>query len=235
MTSSEWHRYFDDYDASNWNDPKKLRYQKANDVVTKSLLSLINDCEDDVKNQAAAKLLANKASMATIVNARRNQLFADPLNAFLDAWLCRDVDMQYKNLEQLAHTKLNCEQIDNVTRFSSALTGAAVKNLSNVIPELTSVIPSKRPLESLNSEIASTGQEIPEGARTPPPISPPNKEDSKRIQPKRQSTESNDFDDSEIEDAQEYKQDGSRTPPTIATPPTFTTLSIRRTKNLINE
>src|SRR6266542_5084710 len=77
MASLEWHRYFDDNDVSNWSiygfhetwirqnkdNPRKLRYQKANDVVTKSLRSLINDCEDEVKKQGAAKLLANRASI----------------------------------------------------------------------------------------------------------------------------------------------------------------------------
>ncbi|CAG8567173.1 11139_t:CDS:10, partial [Funneliformis mosseae] len=233
------HKYFDDNDVSNWSiygfheewirhnedDPKKLRYQKANDTVTKSLRSLINDCEDDVKRQGGCETSSKQGKyvimvesekptvcwssecllggVATVVHARRNQLFADPPNACLDAWLVTmpicvlrkdqiyytllnailEVNLdnlwapiEYKNLEQLARTRLNCEQVDNVTRFSSALTGAAVKNLSNVIPESTSVIPSKRPFESPNSETASTGQETPEGARTPSSGSPPSKD-----------------------------------------------------------
>ncbi|CAG8553887.1 12758_t:CDS:10 [Ambispora leptoticha] len=209
MTKHGWHRYFDDNDVSNWSicgfhetwirqnkdDPKNLRYQKANDALTKSLRLLINDCEDDVKKQgAAAKLLANKAAIA---HARRNQLFADPLNAFLDAWLVTmpicgkrnhgsDIDelwtlIESKNLEKAALTKLNCQQ--NVTIYSSPLTDAAMTNLSNIIPESTSVLPSKRPFECLDSETASTRQEAnkdldpqPEGAKTPPPRFPPNKE-----------------------------------------------------------
>ncbi|CAI2192040.1 9486_t:CDS:2, partial [Funneliformis geosporum] len=174
MTSSEWHRYFDENDASTW-----------------SIYGFHEEWIHDVKNQATSSkqgkyIIMEKPTvcwssecllggMATKANAKRNQLFADPPNACLDS----KRNSGYKNLEQLTRTKLNCEQIDNVTRFSSALTGAAVENLSNVMLESTSVIPK--------------------GARTPPP---PNKEESKR--PKRQSTESNDFDDNVIEDAQEY-------------------------------
>jgi len=69
-----WHRYFDD---NKWNvrdfhetwireikhEPKKLSYQKANDAMRKSLHCLVNDCKDDMKIQAAAKFLANKASI----------------------------------------------------------------------------------------------------------------------------------------------------------------------------
>ncbi|CAG8559503.1 16478_t:CDS:2 [Gigaspora rosea] len=99
---SKCRRYFDDNDVNDWsilgfyeawihdnkNDIKKLSYQKANDVLTKSLRSLINDCKDEIKIQEATKLLANKASTSCtsyVVHARRNQLFAGPLNACLDA------------------------------------------------------------------------------------------------------------------------------------------------------
>ncbi|KAG9293177.1 hypothetical protein G9A89_010514 [Geosiphon pyriformis] len=129
MTEHGWHRYFDDNDVSNWSifrfhetwicqnkdDPKNLRYQKANDVPTKKV---------ELKKQGAAKLLANKAAIA---HAKRNQLFADPLNAFLDAWLVTmpicgkrnrgtDIDgfwtlIEYKNLEKAALSKLNCQQV----------------------------------------------------------------------------------------------------------------------------
>ncbi|CAG8738835.1 19381_t:CDS:2, partial [Dentiscutata erythropus] len=43
-------------------DIKKLNYQKANDTLTKSLRSIINDCKDEIRIQEAARLLANKAS-----------------------------------------------------------------------------------------------------------------------------------------------------------------------------
>ncbi|CAG8789002.1 12165_t:CDS:2 [Cetraspora pellucida] len=102
MTSPKWHRYFDDSDVSDWSilrfheawihenkdEIRRLNYQKANDALTKSLRSLINDCKDEMKMQEAARLLANKASTSCtsyVVHARRNQLFAGPLNACLDA------------------------------------------------------------------------------------------------------------------------------------------------------
>nr|CAG8613196.1 10296_t:CDS:2 [Entrophospora candida] len=169
MANPRWHRYFDDNDVNNWSilgfhetwlcqnkdDPKKLNYQKANDVITKSLCSLINNCKDEMKIQGAAKLLASKAKestvcwssecllgcMATVVHARRNQLFAGPLNACLDPWLV---------------TTPIC--VDNVTRYSCALTSAAVTNLCNIIPELTPTSPSKRPFESLEPEIINSAQ-----------------------------------------------------------------------------
>ncbi|CAG8627969.1 2190_t:CDS:2, partial [Paraglomus brasilianum] len=163
MTKRGWHRYFNDNDVSNWSvygfhetwihqhrdNPKNLCYQKANDTLTKSLCLLINDCEDDMKKQGAAKLLANKlASILLIAHVRRNQLFADPLNAFLDAWLvtmpicmhgskCNhgsDLDelwipIECKNLEKAALAKLNCQQVENATIYSSALTDVAMTSL----------------------------------------------------------------------------------------------------------
>ncbi|CAG8844399.1 34209_t:CDS:1, partial [Gigaspora margarita] len=76
MTSPKWHRYFNNNNVNDWSilgfhaswihenkdDIKTLSYQKANDVFTKSLRSLINNCKDEMKMQKAARLLANKAS-----------------------------------------------------------------------------------------------------------------------------------------------------------------------------
>lgn len=84
MAQPEWHRYFDDNDVDDWSvlgfhetwiyenkdDLKKLNYQKANDKITKSLRSLINDCKDELKAQKAAKLLANKASTSSTFYGR---------------------------------------------------------------------------------------------------------------------------------------------------------------------
>ncbi|CAG8462009.1 7408_t:CDS:2 [Cetraspora pellucida] len=88
MTSPKWHRYFDDNDVSDWSilgfheawihenkdEIRRLNYQKANDALTKSLRSLINDCKDEMKMQEAARLLANKASTSCTSYGRVNDV-----------------------------------------------------------------------------------------------------------------------------------------------------------------
>ncbi|CAG8789003.1 12166_t:CDS:2, partial [Cetraspora pellucida] len=79
-----------------------------------------------------------------------------------------------------AQEKLNYEQFDNVSKYSYALTNAAVTNLSNIIQPM---LPSKRSFESLESETTNLTQSTeqissgtfnsqPERMRTPPPRIP---------------------------------------------------------------
>ncbi|KAG9296318.1 hypothetical protein G9A89_014910 [Geosiphon pyriformis] len=70
-----WDSYFENDTLSDWSiqdfherwieryedDPKKLRYRKANDSLNKSLQSLLK-CHDDAKKTKALDLLMDKAS-----------------------------------------------------------------------------------------------------------------------------------------------------------------------------
>ncbi|CAG8462030.1 7409_t:CDS:2 [Cetraspora pellucida] len=112
----------------------------------------------------------------SVVHARRNQLLASKRthgSELDELW----ASIEY---EKSAQEKLNYEQIDNVSKYSYALTNAAVTNLSNIIQPM---LPSKRSFESLESEttnLIQSTEQISSGTfnsqsermRTPPPRFP---------------------------------------------------------------